>query len=235
MHQNIILKAIMLCDYNNIESKSKIYKKFKSEPIFDQISSMISIHYIKKDSMLGIDFIKKDVSINNKNLTLQIWDMAGDERYRTLSQRKYDADIYIVIINGIDDDYEYLNTKIKNIAQDLKFTDELLYKNKLFVVQCKTKTNNDIQNDSNVVKFVKKISNNVLNFLTNNYTQNDSNVVEFVKKISNNPLINLEDFNNLDNVEDVDRFFHFVSKNLLMNMDKYVEQRCFEADQKIYV
>ena len=37
-------------------------------------------------STLGIDYFTKDIKINNKVIHVKIWDTAGEERYRSLTQ-----------------------------------------------------------------------------------------------------------------------------------------------------
>lgn len=52
---------------------------------------------------IGIDFKTKTLQIDNKTIRLQIWDTAGQQRFKTITQTYYRGAMGIFIIYAVDD------------------------------------------------------------------------------------------------------------------------------------
>ena len=47
------------------------------------------IYNVKTLSTIGIELFKKEVSIQNKNYVMKIWDTCGQEKFRAISKNYY--------------------------------------------------------------------------------------------------------------------------------------------------
>ena len=61
---------------------------------------------------IGIDFKTKTVNIKNKEIKLKIWDTAGEERFRNITQQYYKGADGIVLVYDVTDEASY--DKIKD-------------------------------------------------------------------------------------------------------------------------
>ena len=68
---------------------------------------------------VGIDFQEKIVNKNNKKIKLQIWDTAGEERYRNITKNYFQACNGFIIAYSIgdNDSFEQVKYWIKQIAE----------------------------------------------------------------------------------------------------------------------
>ena len=76
-------------------------------------------HIYVTEKTLGVDVIPIDIHNNNDKIRLNIWDCAGDERYRGLKE-KYHMDTQAAIIfrnSNKGNDYNYENELPKNIPK----------------------------------------------------------------------------------------------------------------------
>ena len=56
---------------------------------------------------IGIDFKTKTVNIKNKEIKLKIWDTAGEERFRNITQQYYKGADGIVLVYDVTDEASY--------------------------------------------------------------------------------------------------------------------------------
>ena len=76
-------------------------------------------HIYVTEKTLGVDVIPIDIHNNNDKIRLNIWDCAGDERYRGLKE-KYHMDTQAAIIfrnSNKGNDYNYENELPENIPK----------------------------------------------------------------------------------------------------------------------
>ncbi len=70
---------------------------------------------------IGIDFFSKDEIFNNKKIRIKIWDTAGEERYRALTQGFFKSANGIIITYAVNDvdTFENLKYWIQSIHTNL--------------------------------------------------------------------------------------------------------------------
>ena len=88
--EHIDFKVKIMFIGNSSVGKTSIIKRY-SKNIF-------STSYI---STLGIDFESKNINIDNKIINLQIWDTAGQEKYKVLSKNYYNNSNAFIIVYDI--------------------------------------------------------------------------------------------------------------------------------------
>ena len=74
-------------------------------------------------STIGIDFQIKNIILNNKNIRLQIWDTAGEERYRNIAKNYFQSSDGFIIVYDISNSESFYKLddwieQIKNNAQE---------------------------------------------------------------------------------------------------------------------
>ena len=71
---------------------------------------------------IGIDFKIKMVNIENKIIKLQIWDTAGQDRFRTITKTYYKGSHGVILVYDVCDDKSFANVKnwIKQIEQNAR-------------------------------------------------------------------------------------------------------------------
>ena len=75
---------------------------------------------------IGVDFKLKSMTIANKKIKFQIWDTAGQQRYRTIAQTYYKGVAGIILAYSITDDRSFQNLGTHNINhRKLDETDQL--------------------------------------------------------------------------------------------------------------
>jgi len=69
---------------------------------------------------IGIDFKIKTVVINNKRIKLQIWDTAGQEKFRTITTAYYRGAMGILLVYDVTDEQSFLNVRnwIRSIEEN---------------------------------------------------------------------------------------------------------------------
>eukprot|EP01084_Bolivina_argentea_P051772 95220_1 len=60
---------------------------------------------------IGVDFRFKAVKIHDKRVRLQIWDLCGDERFRTITTAYYRGAMGILLVYDITDENSFLNNR----------------------------------------------------------------------------------------------------------------------------
>ena len=70
----------------------------------------------------GIVFCSKSISLNNKNINLQLDDTSGQERYRTIRQSYYKGSQLIVLVYAIDNKNSFEN--IPKLVEEVKTQNE---------------------------------------------------------------------------------------------------------------
>ena len=62
-------------------------------------------------SSIGVDFKSKDIKLGDKKIKLQIWDTAGHERYRTITQSYYRGAHTIVTVFDLTNRESYIHVQ----------------------------------------------------------------------------------------------------------------------------
>ena len=62
---------------------------------------IISIVKSEITHTIGVDFCSKIINISNINIKLQLWDTAGQEKYRSLAKNYYRGALGVIIIYDI--------------------------------------------------------------------------------------------------------------------------------------
>lgn len=73
-------------------------------------------------STLGIDFKFKDTQCDGSRVRLQIWDTAGQEKYRTITRAYYSGAMGIILVYSVTDRNSYLS--ISEWMKDLRENSE---------------------------------------------------------------------------------------------------------------
>ncbi|KAK2963668.1 putative GTP-binding protein ypt2 [Blattamonas nauphoetae] len=79
----------------------------KSSILMRYTDDLFSQSYIMS---IGVDFKYKTVEINGKRLRLQIWDTAGQDRFRTITAAYYRGAEGIIIVYSVDSNESFQNT-----------------------------------------------------------------------------------------------------------------------------
>ena len=126
------------------------------------------IYNEKTLSTIGIELFKKEVSIQNKNYVMKIWDTCGQEKFRAISKNYYHNADGIMLLFDISshDTFEHLSDWTESINQntsldtpliivaskcdlDSKVTDqeieEYSIKNKVKVIKTSSKDNINVE------------------------------------------------------------------------------------------
>ena len=67
---------------------------------------------------IGLEFEVKEVEIDNKKIKLQLWDTAGQEKFRSITRTYYKSAHLIVFVYAIDNENTFKN--IQNCGKDVK-------------------------------------------------------------------------------------------------------------------
>ena len=67
---------------------------------------------------IGIDFKIKTITLNNKTIKLQIWDTAGQEKFRTITSAYYRGAMGILLVYDLNDEQSFLN--VRNWMRQIK-------------------------------------------------------------------------------------------------------------------
>ena len=69
------------------------------------------LRFTEDNSLNGIDFKIKIINIENKLIKLQIWDIAGEERFRTVTETYYKGTHGIILMYDITDQNSFKNIR----------------------------------------------------------------------------------------------------------------------------
>ena len=77
-------------------------------------------------STIGVDFATKVVEVKKKKIKLQLWDTAGHERFRSITQAYYKNSKLIVLVYAVNDKNSFDNIskwveEVKTQNKDVKF------------------------------------------------------------------------------------------------------------------
>jgi len=93
-----LLKILLIGDSNT--GKSSLLVRFCDDSFSDTFISTI-----------GVDFKVKTIAVDNKLIKLQIWDSAGQERFRTLTTAYYRGAHGIIIVYDISDSNTFVSVE----------------------------------------------------------------------------------------------------------------------------
>ena len=97
----------MNCEYD------KLLKCIYSDPYIGKSSlcnKLVGMNFIIL-STIGVDFFVKICNINNKNIKLQIWDTAGQEKYKAITRTFYSDIGFIFLMFDLTDIKTFFNLK----------------------------------------------------------------------------------------------------------------------------
>ena len=60
---------------------------------------------------IGVDFKIKTIKVNETSIKLQIWDTAGQEKFKTITQTYYNGASAVVVVYSITDRLSFSNVK----------------------------------------------------------------------------------------------------------------------------
>lgn len=83
--QNTIIRLLTLG--NSAVGKSSIIFRYTEDKFFDSYLTTI-----------GVDYIRKAITLNDKRISLQIWDTAGQEKYYAISKQYYNKADGIILV-----------------------------------------------------------------------------------------------------------------------------------------
>lgn len=99
------IKVIVAGDY--CVGKSSIVKMFCFNNFIEQYTATI-----------GVDFCKKILEVDGKRIKLQIWDTAGQEKFRKITSTYYRGSHVVILVCDMTNLYSFLN--LKNWIKDIK-------------------------------------------------------------------------------------------------------------------
>jgi len=110
---------------------------------------------------IGIDVKRKRMKVRGKNIMLRLWDTAGAEKYRSLTQNFYQGAHGAIVVFDVTDKQSFID--VESWLSDLRrqFADEipiLLVGNKIDKMEDRTVTTKDIEDfayNNNNMKYVE--------------------------------------------------------------------------------
>ena len=124
------------------------------------------IYNQKTLSTIGIELFKKEVSIQNKNYVMKIWDTCGQEKFRAISKNYYNNADGIMLLFDISshDTFEHLSGWIESINQNIsKDTPFIIVANKCDLDHLVTDQEIEEYSTKNKVKVFKTSSKDNIN------------------------------------------------------------------------
>lgn len=165
----------------------------KSSLMLRFTNDVFSNEYI---STIGVDFKIKTIALENKTIKYQIWDTAGQDRFRTITSSYYRGSNAILICYDVTEKETFQN--VKKWLEEVK---RYATGNPLLIL-CGTKS--DLSNKRQISTIDGKnyaTDNNMLFFETS--AKNNLNVKEIFESIANNKINNknnlINDINNKNN------------------------------------
>jgi len=98
MHTDQVFKILMIGDSN--VGKSSLLIRFSDNEYYN--------NYI---TTVGLDFRTKKINIDNKIIRLEIWDAAGQERFKALTKLYYRNCYGVLLVFDITDEKSFINIK----------------------------------------------------------------------------------------------------------------------------
>ena len=124
------------------------------------------IYNEKTLSTIGIELFKKEVSIQNKNYVMKIWDTCGQEKFRAISKNYYNNADGIMLLFDISshDTFEHLSDWTESINQNTsKDTPLIIVANKCDLEHLVTDQEIEEYSTKNKVKVIKTSSKDNIN------------------------------------------------------------------------
>ena len=124
------------------------------------------IYNEKTLSTIGIELFKKEVSIQNKNYVMKIWDTCGQEKFRAISKNYYHNADGIMLLFDINsyDTFEHLSGWIESINQNTsKDTPFIIVASKCDLEHLVTDQEIEEYSTKNKVKVIKTSSKDNIN------------------------------------------------------------------------
>ncbi|CAH1785921.1 unnamed protein product [Owenia fusiformis] len=112
--------------YKTMENKFLIKLMFigdstvgKTSLIFRYVHGIFNEMYL---ATIGIDFKKRTIELQGKNLTIQLWDTGGQERFHSITQSYYRSAMGIFLVYDVTNPNSFCNVEkwMKNIEQSAK-------------------------------------------------------------------------------------------------------------------
>jgi Ras-related protein Rab-4B len=94
-NQDYVFKFVIIGDSG--VGKSCIMHHF----IYNKCNIFLNIVKKETTQTLGVEFSSKNIKIGNKEIRLQIWDTAGQEKFRSVARSYYRGAIGVIIVYDI--------------------------------------------------------------------------------------------------------------------------------------
>lgn len=184
MINNDLIKILVIGD--SVVGKTTFIDRYINNQFNDQVMT------------IGIDFSFKKINYNNRNITLQFWDTAGQEKYSSLFLTYLNKVDYVIIMFDLSEYFSFVKLSIWLSEIKKKCSDDvilLMIGNKLDI--CDKNHFNAFYND---IKYFSD-ENNLNFFATSAKTgENIDNIFEFIikKYIDKKNIIYNHDYIQLD-------------------------------------
>ncbi|KAL7718449.1 Sphingomyelin phosphodiesterase [Entamoeba marina] len=184
-----IVKVLLLGDTN--VGKTSITLRFIDD-IFDTI-------YL---SSVGVDFKFKTITRNGKNVKLQIWDSAGQERFHSISRSYYRGADYAIVVFDVTNENSFQRAKywLDDIATEKIKGQQILVGNKTDLIKERTVTTEEIEEQFPEVKYFEvsaKTGENVkelFDSIVDLYLQNKSdNTQKDIIVHTHDPIVDIQE------------------------------------------
>jgi small GTP-binding protein len=121
---NVNYKIVFIGDSN--VGKTNIINKMMDHPSCTKNNENVK-------STIGVDFVTRVINIDNNLIKMQIWDTAGQEKYRFVTNSYYRGARLIVLVYDITntDSFKNLDKWIKEVNQHVKNHKIILIGNKI--------------------------------------------------------------------------------------------------------
>ena len=72
----------------------------------------------KKNPTIGVDYQKKLITLDNTNINVEIWDTAGQEKFKNITRQYYNGANGVILVFDISDkqSFEKINLWIKDLS-----------------------------------------------------------------------------------------------------------------------
>jgi len=195
----ISLKIIIIGDSN--VGKSTIFKKVQNKEI--------NIH--KEQPTIGMDFARISYNIDNKNVTVHLWDTAGQEKYHCIIKSYFREICGIILMFDISNEQSFNN--LKKWLDLTTIEKRCSHKHPILLLGNK----NDLPNVINLIELNTFIKTHNVRY--HEISSNNNNLEEIFKAFVSNIIQN-------ENIKDCKGVKHTSSENenitLIMNKTKNI-------------
>jgi small GTP-binding protein len=158
---------------------------------------------------IGVDLYKKELKYNTKRVSLQLWDTAGLERFRSITKMYYTGSSYCIIVfdmSNLESFQNAINMWLNDVIEFNPYSVIILVGNKYDIANEKVINivNKWIDENSNIIYFKTSLNdrssiNNIFDFIMNNIIDrfNNNSLIEGTRVRNNTINVN----NNYINID----------------------------------